>query len=219
MGRREIVRKVPMPGPWPNRGYGWCVWCGGRILIEAGKKNAGTPNMRRQWHPEPCLTEFFLHSRREYQFDHVKARDGLFCAWPGCNDAPERWLADRYPGPVLDYGYEASWAPPQSHLWSAKLLPAWNKPDPENHRKILGWATTIKRVTALELDHREPLWAIAHLPDDERRPYYGPTNLWLLCPDHHKAKTKREAAERAAMKRRGDFTNSPDFSASQHASV
>lgn len=49
----------------------------------------------------------------------------------------------------------------------------------------------------LEVDHKIPLWSVRDLPDDERRHYYGPDNLWLLCKDHHKAKTKREAGQRA----------------------
>jgi 5-methylcytosine-specific restriction endonuclease McrA len=54
-----------------------------------------------------------------------------------------------------------------------------------------------------EVDHRVPLWSVAHLPDDERRPYFGPDNLWLLCREHHAAKTKREAADRAQLRRSG----------------
>lgn len=54
-----------------------------------------------------------------------------------------------------------------------------------------------------EVDHRAPLWSIAHLPDEERRWYFGPGNLWLLCPAHHKAKTADEAALRARL-RAGD---------------
>jgi hypothetical protein len=54
-----------------------------------------------------------------------------------------------------------------------------------------------------ELDHRVPLWKVRHLPLEERRPYYGPDNIWLLSWVCHAAKTKREAAERAALKRAG----------------
>lgn len=54
-----------------------------------------------------------------------------------------------------------------------------------------------------EVDHRIPLWSVRDLPDEERRPYYGPDNLWLLAPTCHAAKTKREAAERAALRRTG----------------
>lgn len=59
----------------------------------------------------------------------------------------------------------------------------------------------VRRVCALELDHTVPLWSVAHLPPDVRRPYYGPGNLKLLCPACHRAKTAREAAERAARRR------------------
>lgn len=52
-----------------------------------------------------------------------------------------------------------------------------------------------------EVDHRVPLWKVAHLPPDQRRPYFGPANIWLLCQRHHKAKTKLEAAERAQARR------------------
>lgn len=57
----------------------------------------------------------------------------------------------------------------------------------------------------LEVDHRVPLWLVAHLPDDLRRPFYGPDNLWLLCSRHHTEKTAAEAAVRAAIKR-GELT-------------
>ena len=54
----------------------------------------------------------------------------------------------------------------------------------------------------LEVDHRIPLWSVDQsLPLEELRWFYGPDNLWLLCSPHHKAKTKREAAERAAQRR------------------
>lgn len=49
----------------------------------------------------------------------------------------------------------------------------------------------------LELDHRIPLWKVRELPEHERRPFYGPENIWLLCAPHHTAKTSREAGERA----------------------
>jgi hypothetical protein len=54
----------------------------------------------------------------------------------------------------------------------------------------------------LEVDHKVPLWSVDQtLPLEQLRFYYGPGNLWLLCPACHKAKTKREAAERAAQRR------------------
>lgn len=50
-----------------------------------------------------------------------------------------------------------------------------------------------------EVDHRVPLWKVRHLAPMIRRAFYGPINLWLLCRQCHAAKTKREAAERAAL--------------------
>lgn len=68
----------------------------------------------------------------------------------------------------------------------------------EHWHRVVYWE--VERRTALELDHRYPLWAVQHLDPDRRRPFYGPRNLWLLCPTHHKAKTAREAAIRADLK-------------------
>lgn len=59
----------------------------------------------------------------------------------------------------------------------------------------------VRRTCALEIDHTVPLWSVAHLPPDERRGYFGLDNLKLLCPPCHRAKTAREAAERAERKR------------------
>ncbi len=56
------------------------------------------------------------------------------------------------------------------------------------------------RARGIELDHRVPLWSVRNLPDAERRPFYGPTNLQLLCRDHHVEKTSREAGERASRR-------------------
>ncbi len=58
-----------------------------------------------------------------------------------------------------------------------------------------------EEASGLEVDHKIPLFSVRDLPDDERREYYGPTNLWLLCGPHHKAKSAREAAQRAEAAR------------------
>ncbi len=59
-----------------------------------------------------------------------------------------------------------------------------------------------------EVDHRIPLWSIRDLPEWARIPYYGPMNIWLLCWECHKAKSAREAAQRAAQRR--DDIPAPD---------
>ncbi len=53
----------------------------------------------------------------------------------------------------------------------------------------------------LEIDHRVPLWKVAHLPPAKRRQYFLPGNLQLLCCDCHKRKSGKESAERAHHKR------------------
>lgn len=61
-------------------------------------------------------------------------------------------------------------------------------------------------VSDLEVDHIVPLWLVAlTVPARDRRPYFGPDNLQLLCGKCHKAKSRREAAERAAMRRQLAF--------------
>lgn len=54
----------------------------------------------------------------------------------------------------------------------------------------------------LQVEHDVPLWKVADLPPDERRPYFGPDNLRLRGTECcHRAKSAREAAERAQMRR------------------
>jgi 5-methylcytosine-specific restriction endonuclease McrA len=53
-----------------------------------------------------------------------------------------------------------------------------------------------------EVDHKIPLWSVDQsLPIDQLRWFYGPENQWRLCGPHHKIKTAREAAQRAAERR------------------
>ena len=79
-----------------------------------------------------------------------------------------------------------------------KWLPARRE---STDRVTRGRYVRVKRVTALELDHTVPLWSVSHLPPDQRRPFHGPDNLRLLCPNCHQAKTSAEAAQRADRKR------------------
>jgi 5-methylcytosine-specific restriction endonuclease McrA len=48
--------------------------------------------------------------------------------------------------------------------------------------------------SALQVDHRIPLALVCYLPPDERRSYFGPTNLQLLCHGCHKEKTREDTA-------------------------
>lgn len=52
----------------------------------------------------------------------------------------------------------------------------------------------------VELDHRRPLWSLSEAERNELR-WWLPFNLWLLGPRCHRAKTRREAAARAVVRR------------------
>ena len=82
-----------------------------------------------------------------------------------------------------------------------RTLQAWRIGGPPEY---VGLYCDLRRVCALELEHEVPLWKVAHLPDAERRPFFGIGNLRMRCPTCHKAKSKREAAERAAMRKAPD---------------
>lgn len=59
-----------------------------------------------------------------------------------------------------------------------------------------------RSVDYLEVEHRRPLWS---LTAEERRElrWWLPFNLQLLCAPCHKAKSRHEAVERAALRRLG----------------
>ena len=150
------VRTFPMP-VWPNKGKGWCRWCG-----ESVQKPALT------WH-KACLTQYQLHTMPPVQIAFVRDRDGPTC-WD-CKGAREKWSRGgdtfRYPGDGTHVGHYCP----------------------------------IRLVSALELEHDTPLWKTTHLPPEDRRRYFGPENLRLRCPVCHKAKTAKECADRAKVKR------------------
>lgn len=184
-------RRFPFPGPFENVGKSWCCYCGLRIIHLDGARK-GEPNTRATWH-KTCLHEYFLHTRLETQFNHVAARDGLQCGQ--CRETPLIWHSNRI-DVVSTSCPDMPWEGRRigDEYWRA--VEAWRS---EHQTRWVYW--DIERRPALELDHRIPLWSVAHLPDEERRWYFGPENLWLLCTTHHREKTKREARERAEAKR------------------
>lgn len=176
----------------------WCKWCGEPIpeVIE-GKRST-----QRLWHPA-CKDEYFLHTRLEEQFRFLLARDGDRCAC--CRaDKPMKWGRSEVRTHTADHIRRSFRADaPDMIEWAAQLWEGPDKPwrDWTDEDRQIGGQQDIYRTSALEVDHRTPLWEVADLPDEERRWYFGPGNLWLVCPACHKAKTKREAARRAAQRR------------------
>lgn len=189
--RRERygVRAFPETHWMQHARVGTCKWCGKSV-----------PRPAIYWHKD-CKEQYFLHTRLEYQFDYLAAEFGEKCAMVGCGAAPMKWT----PGPV--YCITAGHCMGNAEFKAEFERTHWPRPDKpwhewtEEDRQIGAQQEIGYRSSALEVDHRIPLWEVAHLPDEERRWYFGPENLWLLCPPCHKAKSRREAAQRAHERR------------------
>lgn len=187
--RTKAIRSVPLPEGWTKAGT--CRWCLETITGPYAKQ--------RHWHPA-CKTEWLLHCDLDTQFRFLVKRDGGHCA--ECKGESARW----HRGSVIritsdqTWGFGHSFDEHREQFWP-RPKGAWASLSPEE------WATgehqLIVRVHALEVDHRVPLWSVAHLPPDARRPYFGPRNLWLLCKGCHAAKTRKEAARRARLRKAG----------------
>lgn len=175
------VRAFPAPKHTRPAGWPgpWCRWCGEGILH--GRHDRSRHDGRKG---EPnCAREYALHTDRDLQYRHVAARDGERC-W-GCKETPLKVVRGGesfiYGGFVRD---GAEWVD-GTRFCRVEIKPA------------------------LEIEHTVPLWSVAHLPDDERRKFFGPEYLRLLGPCCHKPKTKAEAGQRAKVKRLVDQREQP----------
>lgn len=176
-------RTCPLP-PW--KGRGWCRWCEAMILYESGPK-AGRQNKHRHWHPA-CAIEYGLHSEASAQMDYLAERDGMKCADCGQGAQLARSELGDHP-----------WRGDRETRWGYNR---WKMDLPEIAPGIrLGGCCYVGWQHDLEVDHDTPLWKVRDLPAEERLPFYGPKNLRLRCKACHKAKSAREAAERAAERR------------------
>lgn len=126
---------------------------------------------RTSWHPE-CFDQYTLHTALWAQRRHVEERDGNHCAI--CRSSPIRCLKGS----------------PTTQLVT----------EPDGQRGYIHYHG-VSFPSALQVDHITPLWALSVLPRADRIPFFGPSNLRLLCPDCHKAKTKREAQIRATHRK------------------
>lgn len=179
-------RSVPLPEGW--KGAGWCRWCLGYI--------DGRYRKNMNWHRD-CKQAWLLHSDRDVQTQFLIDRDGLEC-W----DCKGGWSWVREGETVLRWVW-------QGVPWCFPVKPSFNDRD-----RLAMAGQAIEGVTVgafyslhrrpnagtLEVDHDVPLWSVWHLETWERARYYGPTNLRLRCTACHKAKSKREAAERARLR-------------------
>lgn len=189
---RSSVRGFPEPETMKHGIAGVCKWgCGEPVAKPA-----------LYWH-KACFEEYALHTRASDQKAYLVQCHGRRCATCRAVE-PQKWSYSEVRCLTADWIRRSFRATaPDMVEWAALLWEGsakrWADQTPEE--RAIGGQQDIERVCALEVDHRIPLWEVADLPDDERRWYFGPGNLWLLCPPCHKLKTKREAARRAYERR------------------
>lgn len=177
-------RRFPFP-EWKGQGY--CKWCNEPM----------GPGRAIWWHPA-CKKEMLLHVDTTAQFNFLVRRDGAQC-W----DCKTGWRWERGFEDVLRYTWQAVplclHVPPSGSSWDNRL----DRAGEEMEGVVVGSYCRLAQVSVcgpLEVDHDIPLWAVRHLPPEQRRPYYGPRNLRLRGQPCHKAKTALEAAQRAAWR-------------------
>ncbi len=156
-------------------GKGACGWCGEPILEGQRKRPASAT-----WHLE-CLDEYKLITDTDVQRQH------LFWRSLGCCEA---------------CGLEVA------RCEVKRQLTAWEdsgiherRRDGVNADGPVSWVRFDWRKE-FHADHVTPLWSLPKLLTREQvRHFWGPGNLQALCLDCHREKTRREAGERAKLRR------------------
>lgn len=170
----RIGRQPPIPR-WPRiDGKVPCGWCG-----DIARRPDGTPDPRRRWHPD-CIAAYKVACWADSARKAVLSRDGSGCA--ACGTDTRRLRAQSLG--LVNYGP------------NRRLAIQW----PE----LAGPATHVAfgDVVEIEIDHVVPLWSVDRsLPWGEIKRFWSADNLQGLCLSCHRAKTAREAGERARVRR------------------
>lgn len=202
MNPRSSVRLFPYPRGEHFGKPMWCKWCDRPIP----KVIDGKSSTQRLWHPG-CVHELNLHTRLTTQFEFLVERDGKRCRMcPEGTPPPLKWLHDLYGHRefVDTRRFYAETPERLARLWPTDPAAGVRWSDRTAEQLAYGEHYRVWLECALQVDHRVPLWAVADLDDAERRWFFGPGNLWLLCPRHHADKTRAEAGLRARARRGED---------------
>lgn len=184
----------PLPGDLANRGQRkredidkFCRLCA----------RPGLPSRQFKWHPK-CSAIASTFYRRGGALNWLERRDGMKCRT--CGVPLQR---EQPPGPH-------DWWSAQGRTYEhtgADHRPYWMTRLKINPPVGSIWFYPMGPTFAhAEVDHVIPLWKVATLEPrrvDHPLRYWMPGNLQLLCAPCHRAKTKAEAAERAALRAPG----------------
>lgn len=184
--RRPPTRAILSQHPQGVRGI--CGWCGGVVTEKTEVRG-----WLRYWH-DACEFERQIIEQPDVARRAVFDRDHGVCADCGEDHSESvRW--------VPAYGFETSTG---ERLGVTSL---WHWVDLKSHRSLAkcdhgAWAyTEIRSISLWHVDHKVPLWKVAHLPDLQRIEFFKLANLVTLCERCHKRKSARETAERHHLDR------------------
>jgi 5-methylcytosine-specific restriction endonuclease McrA len=159
---------------------GKCRWCGKPVDPATG---------RFLWHDD-CHAEFYIIMFPDSARRAVEQRDHGVCF-----DCGEDW-SERYvlrPSGI-------------TFTMSGDLGMDWDDPGVREQyhadRRLGFWSySELVWVSLWHVDHKVPLWKVAHLPALKRLVFFMLGNMVTRCHRCHAIKTKEEAAERAHFKR------------------
>jgi hypothetical protein len=163
---------------------GKCRWCG-----EPTDELTPTTKKPRKWHAS-CEAVVRMLSRTDVLRWQVEQRDHGICAECG-EDWSERYkIRPEFPKTVDDGQVHHFIENFPSSIWGDFRV-MWNP---------------VIYVSRWHVEHKVPLWKVAHLPAAQRIKYFLLDAVKTVCDECHAHKTRKESAERAKIKRRGKLS-------------
>ena len=212
------VRKAPRPATYDDTAPGnrcECCWCG--FPLPAGP--TGKTIRNRRWHKRCAVENAIMTSGKAARLN-IYLRDGGYCAETGEFHGVEPYV-EAYMLTPVDF---KNWLKtrdnrdPWGPLWS-EFYEHWTPDEIASYWFRYLYSCRVRGINRWlgpwELDHIEPLWKVAHLPDEERYWFFTMANMQTLSPEAHARKTAKEAAERGHFNRLADQRTTPKRSKRQ----
>ena len=161
---------------------GKCRWCG-----EPVDEKTWFGGKRLLWHAV-CHLEFMIIIRPEMARREVEKRDHGICVDCG-EDFTERYRFVRERDAWVNENNAGNWYT-GSHR-------------DERVDGYYQWVL-VRLVSMWHVDHKTPLWKVAHLPPEKRIEYFKLANIITRCDECHKVKSRGETSERSHLDRLAD---------------